>query len=102
MPMAATHSSNRKLHDAIFEASKACQDAAAIHGADAVTNATIGVVLNEEGNLAVLPTMEKVYRSLPMSESYQLMHRSPVCLIIQMQLLIWFLLITSLMDIFQR
>ena len=68
MPMAATHSSNRKLHDAIFEASKACQDAAAIHGADAVTNATIGVVLNEEGNLAVLPTMEKVYRSLPMSE----------------------------------
>ncbi|MBR1398279.1 MAG: aminotransferase class I/II-fold pyridoxal phosphate-dependent enzyme [Selenomonadaceae bacterium] len=66
--MAAAHSSNRMLKDAIFEANQACMDAMAVHGADAVTNATIGVVLDEEGKLAVLPTMEKVYRSLAMSE----------------------------------
>ena len=68
LAMAATHSSDRKLHDAIFEANAACQEAIAKHGADAVTNATIGVVLDEEGKLAVLPTVEKVYRSLDMRE----------------------------------
>ncbi len=66
--MAATHSSDRKLHDAIFEANAACQEAIAKNGADAVTNATIGVVLDEEGKLAVLPTVEKVYRSLDMRD----------------------------------
>ena len=66
--MAATHSSDRKLRDAIFEANQACKEAITKHGADAVTNATIGVVLDEEGKLAVLPTMEKVYRSLDMRE----------------------------------
>ncbi len=68
MTMAASHSTDRKLHDAIFEANSACQMAVKEHGADKVTNATIGVVLNEEGKLAVLPTMEKVYRSLPMTD----------------------------------
>ena len=68
MGMAASHSSNRKLYDAIFEANSACQKAIAQHGVESVTNATIGVVLNEEGQLAVLPTMEKVYRSLDMRE----------------------------------
>lgn len=66
--MAATHSSDRKLHDAIFEANGACLEAIKKHGADAVTNATIGVVLDEEGKLAVIPTVEKVYRSLDMRD----------------------------------
>ena len=66
--MAATHAADRKLHDAIFEANQACQEAIAKYGADKVTNATIGVVLDEEGKLATLPTMEKVYRSLDIRE----------------------------------
>ena len=68
MSMAASHAANRILHDAIFEANAACQKAIAKHGAEAVTNATIGVVLGEDEKLAVLPTMEKVYRSLDMRD----------------------------------
>lgn len=66
--MAASHAQDRKLKDAIFDASKACQDAIKIHGADKVTNATIGVVLDDGGKLAVLPTVEKVFRSLSMQD----------------------------------
>ena len=66
--MAASHSADRKLYDAIFEANSACQKAISQYGANKVTNATIGVALDEEGKLALLPTMEKVYRSLPMTE----------------------------------
>ncbi|MBR2179359.1 MAG: aminotransferase class I/II-fold pyridoxal phosphate-dependent enzyme [Selenomonadaceae bacterium] len=66
--MAASHSADRKLYDAIFEANAACQKAISQHGADKVTNATIGVALNEAGELALLPTMETVYRSLPMKD----------------------------------
>lgn len=66
--MVASHAAGRKLKDAIFDASKACQDAIKIHGADKVTNATIGVVLDESGKLAVLPTVEKVFRSMQMSD----------------------------------
>ena len=66
--MAASHSADRKLHDAIFEANAACQKAIATHGADKVTNATIGVVLDDNGELALLPTMESLYRTLPMKD----------------------------------
>ena len=66
--MTATHAAGRKLKDAIFEAGQACQAAIKIHGAEAVTNATIGVMLNEEGKLATLPTVEKVFREMEFSE----------------------------------
>ena len=66
--MTATHAAGRKLKDAIFDANQACNEAIKIHGADAVTNATIGVVLNEEGKLATLPTVEKIFRSMEFSE----------------------------------
>ena len=66
--MTATHAAGRKLKDAIFDANQACNEAIKIHGADAVTNATIGVVLDEEGKLATLPTVEKVFRSMDFSE----------------------------------
>ena len=66
--MTATHAAGRKLKDAIFDANQACNEAIKIHGKDKVTNATIGVVLNEEGKLATLSTVEKVFRSLEMSE----------------------------------
>jgi len=66
--MTATHAAGRKLKDAIFDANQACNEAIKIHGKDKVTNATIGVVLNEEGKLATLNTVEKVFRSMEMAE----------------------------------
>ena len=66
--MTATHAAGRKLKDAIFDANQACNEAIKTHGKDKVTNATIGVVLNEEGKLATLATVEKVFRSMEMSE----------------------------------
>ncbi len=66
--MAASHAVNRTLYDPIFEAGKACREAIKIHGADKVTNSTLGVVLNEDGKLAVLPTVEKVFRQMKMTD----------------------------------
>ena len=66
--MAATHAVNRKLIDPIFEANAACKAAISKFGAETVTNATIGTVLDEAGNLAVLPTVEKVFRQMSMTE----------------------------------
>ena len=68
MSMAASHAADKRLKDAIFGAASACREAIAIHGADKVTNATIGAMMDENGKLACLPTMERVYRSLPMEE----------------------------------
>lgn len=66
--MTATHAAGRKLKDAIFDANQACNEAIKIHGADAVTNATIGVVLDETGKLATIPTVEKVFRAMDFSD----------------------------------
>lgn len=65
--MAASHAVNRKLTDAIFEANAACKEAVKEFGADKVTNATIGTVLDDTGKLAVLPTVEKVWREMEMT-----------------------------------
>ena len=66
--MAASHAVNRTLYDPIFAASNACKKAILEHGKDKVTNATIGVVLNEDGKLAVMPTVEKVFREMKMTD----------------------------------
>ena len=66
--MAASHAADKRLKDAIFGASAACREAVEKYGADRVTNATIGVMMDEEGKLACLPTMERVYRSMDMTE----------------------------------
>ena len=68
MTMAATHAAGRKLKDAIFDANQACNEAIKLHGAEKVTNATIGVVLDEEGKLATLPTVEEVFRAMEFDE----------------------------------
>ena len=68
MSMAASHAANRKLTDAIFEANAACKDAVKKFGAEKVTNATIGTVLDDGGKLIVLPTVEKVWREMEMQE----------------------------------
>lgn len=68
MSMAATHARDKRLNDAIFGASAACRKAAEKYGADKVTNATIGVMMDENGNLACLPTVERIYKTLPMTD----------------------------------
>ncbi|MCR5757779.1 MAG: aminotransferase class I/II-fold pyridoxal phosphate-dependent enzyme [Selenomonas sp.] len=71
MTMAAGHAANKKLRDAIFGATAACNKAAEKYGWDKVTNATIGMMMNDEGGLAVLPTVEKVYRELSTEDMFR-------------------------------
>ncbi len=66
--MAASHAADKRLKDAIFGANAACREAVEKYGIEKVTNATIGVMMDEAGKLACLPTMERVYRSMDMTE----------------------------------
>ena len=68
LSLAAEHAKGKAANDIIFAASKAAVAKAAEIGADKVTNATIGAILDEEGKLVCLPTVEKVLRSLPTDE----------------------------------
>jgi len=68
MKMAASHAAGKNLSDAIFGASAAAKAATAKFGAEKVTNATIGAIIDEQEKLACIPTMEKVFRSLPMTD----------------------------------
>lgn len=66
--VAARHAKGKSAQDKIFGANAAAVAAAAKYGKDAVTNATIGAILDEEENLVCLPTVEKVFRSLQTTE----------------------------------
>ena len=66
--MAASHAVGKMLNDAIFGASGAAGKAAKEFGADRVTNATIGAIMDDMGKIACIPTMEKVFRSLPITD----------------------------------
>lgn len=66
--MAAKHAVSRRLKDAIFGASAACRAAVEEHGEEHVTNATIGAIMDDEGKLAHIPTVERVFRSLPIED----------------------------------
>ena len=66
--MAASHAQGKMLNDAIFGASGAANEAAKKFGAAKVTNATIGAILDDAEKLACIPTMEKVFRALPISD----------------------------------
>lgn len=68
MSVAASHAKGKSAQDKIFGANAAAVAAAAKYGKDAVTNATIGAILDEEEKLVCLPTVEKVYRSLSTNE----------------------------------
>ena len=65
--MAARHARNKRLQDAIFGANAACRKAAEKFGGEKVTNATIGVMMDDNGKLAYLPTVEKIYKEMPMT-----------------------------------
>ncbi len=65
---AAPHAYGKAAQDKIFGANAAAVAAAAKFGADKVTNGTIGAIMDDEGKLVCLPTVEKVYRDLPTNE----------------------------------
>ncbi len=48
----ASHRVGKKLVDVIFGASAACNEAIKQHGAEKVTNATVGSIIGEDGKLA--------------------------------------------------
>lgn len=66
--MAAAQVRNRRLKDVIFGASEACRKAAEKYGREKVTDLTIGTMIGDDGKLAVLPTVDRVYYALPMAE----------------------------------
>jgi aromatic-amino-acid transaminase len=66
--MAASHSRGKFAQDKIFGASAAANKAAAQFGKDKVTNATIGALLDDSEKLVCLSVVEKVFRSIPMTE----------------------------------
>lgn len=66
--------------DVIFGASAACNEAIQKYGADKVTNGTIGAIMDDEGKLICIPTVEKVLRSLPLQSNLLLMLLSLVFL----------------------
>lgn len=66
--MAASHSKGKVLKDVIFGASAAANEAAAKYGAAKVTNGTIGAIMDDDGKLVCIPTVEKVMRGLPINE----------------------------------
>lgn len=57
--------------DIIFGANSLAQAAIAQYGKDNVISATIGAILDEEGNHVFFKSVEKVYRSLPAEEYSQ-------------------------------
>lgn len=66
--MAASHSIGKIAKDAIFGASGAANKAVQEFGRDKVTNATIGAIMDDNELLACIPTVEKVFRQLPISD----------------------------------
>ena len=68
MSIASKHAKGKSAQDKIFGANAAAVAAAAKYGKDAVTNATIGAILDEEEKLVCLPTVEEVFRGLSTNE----------------------------------
>lgn len=66
--IAASHAKGKVAVDKIFGASAAANKAAQQFGKDKVTNATIGSILDDKEALVCLPTVEKVWRQLPITE----------------------------------
>jgi len=65
---AAPHAQGKLAKDKIFGAAALAREDLAKYGKDKVINGTQGVLLDEDGTMVCLPTVEKVYRSLPTQE----------------------------------
>lgn len=68
--MAASHAFGKIAKDVIFDASAACRKATAQYGGEKVTNATIGAIMKDSGQLACIPVVEKVLRTLPANDLF--------------------------------
>lgn len=66
--IAASHAKGKCAKDKIFGANAAAGKAAATYGNDKVVNATIGAFMDEQEILACLPTVEEVYKNLPIKD----------------------------------
>lgn len=66
--LAASHAKGKSATDKIFGANAAALAAEAKHGKAAVVNATIGALLDDNEVLTCLPTVERVFKNLPMNE----------------------------------
>ena len=66
--MAASNREGKKLNDVIFQAGAAVRQAIAQHGSDAVVNGTLGSFALDDGSVACLPVVEKLFHALPMNE----------------------------------
>ncbi|WP_371361561.1 Aromatic-amino-acid aminotransferase [Sporomusa rhizae] len=66
--IAASHARGKFATDKIFGASAAANKDVAKYGNEVVVNATIGAILDDKETLVCLPTVEKVFRNLPMNE----------------------------------
>ncbi len=66
--MVAPHKRQVKGDDKIFAINQAAQEAAKKIGSKNVVNATIGALLDDNGNLSVLPTIIDLLRNLPAEE----------------------------------
>lgn len=66
--MAASSREGKKLNDSVFWAGQAAQQAIAQYGEQAVVNATVGCYAGEDGELGCLPTVEALYRTLPIDD----------------------------------
>ncbi len=64
----AEHAVREYAPDKIFAASQKAKAAIKELGEDAVINSTLGECLDDEGKLMVLPTVEKLLRSMPVEE----------------------------------
>lgn len=73
--MTATHSQGKGHSDVNFSAATQARVALEKFGKDAIVDATLGVIKDEEANFATLPTVEKCYRELPGNE---LMDYAPI------------------------
>ncbi|SHJ98143.1 aromatic-amino-acid transaminase [Geosporobacter subterraneus DSM 17957] len=66
--MVAAHSRRPAGEDNIFAINNAAQQAAKVHGADKVVNASVGALLDDDGKLSILPSVIELLKSLPAVE----------------------------------
>ncbi|AOT71025.1 pyridoxal phosphate-dependent aminotransferase [Geosporobacter ferrireducens] len=66
--MVAAHSRRPAGEDSIFAINNAAQQAAKVHGADKVVNASVGALLEDDGKLSIIPSVIELLRGLPAVE----------------------------------
>lgn len=66
--LAATHARGKVNADRAFELNGLAIQRAEKLGKENVINATVGSILDEQGNMVLLPTIETIYRHLPVND----------------------------------